>query len=120
MNTTSRSPPPKNHTWAFTATTNEQASCLALAMTAISDATCQPLESASCTFLTAATVATLPTMCKRPLRRCHPARHRTGRHTALDGLDHWPSTSKQYWIPKGLPYLTGFVIHCEIVESLAA
>ena len=27
----------------------------------------------------------------------------------------------RYGIPKGLPYLTGFVIHCEIVEeSLAA
>ena len=30
-------------------------------------------------------------------------------------------TSKQYGIPRGLPYLTGFVIHCEIAqESLAA
>lgn len=34
-------------------------------------------------------------------------------------------TAKQYDIPKGLPYLTGFVIHCEITElsieeSLAA
>ena len=26
-------------------------------------------------------------------------------------------TSKQYGIPRGLPYLTGFVIHCEIVEE---
>ena len=26
-------------------------------------------------------------------------------------------TSKDYGIPRGLPYLTGFVIHCEIVES---
>jgi len=25
--------------------------------------------------------------------------------------------SKDYGIPRGLPYLTGFVIHCEIVES---
>ena len=30
-------------------------------------------------------------------------------------------TSKQYGIPSGMPYLTGFVIHCEIIdESLAA
>jgi len=30
-------------------------------------------------------------------------------------------TAKQYGIPKGLPYLTGFVIHCDICdESLAA
>jgi len=29
--------------------------------------------------------------------------------------------SKVYAIPTGLPYLTGFVIHCQIVEeSLAA
>ena len=30
-------------------------------------------------------------------------------------------TTKDYGIPRGLPYLTGFVIHCEIAEeSLAA
>ena len=27
------------------------------------------------------------------------------------------STSKQYGIPKGLPYLTGFVIHCEVTDE---
>jgi len=26
-------------------------------------------------------------------------------------------TSKQHGIPKGLPYLMGFVIHCEITED---
>jgi hypothetical protein len=26
-------------------------------------------------------------------------------------------TSKEYGIPRGLPYLTGFVIHCGIVEE---
>jgi hypothetical protein len=29
-------------------------------------------------------------------------------------------TSKQFGIPKGLPYLTGFVIHSEIVEEAMA
>jgi len=29
-------------------------------------------------------------------------------------------TSRQHGIPKGLPYLTGFVIHCEIVEESLA
>jgi hypothetical protein len=29
-------------------------------------------------------------------------------------------TSKQYGIPRGLPYLTGFLIHCEIAEELLA
>ena len=28
-------------------------------------------------------------------------------------------TSKQYGIPRGLPYLTGFVIHCGIIEETA-
>ena len=26
-------------------------------------------------------------------------------------------TSKDYGIPKGLPYLTGFVIHCEVTDE---
>ena len=29
-------------------------------------------------------------------------------------------TAKQYGIPRGLPYLTGFVVHCEIMEELTA
>jgi hypothetical protein len=29
-------------------------------------------------------------------------------------------TAKDYGIPRGLPYLTGFVIHCEISEELLA
>ena len=108
--------------WGFYGTMNEQAKAAwPLAMAAISDATAEPLESVR-TFL--------------------DSRH--GRHFADDvqnGLyagatladainaatQRWMgwtigrSTSKQYGIPKGLPYLTGFVIHCEIVEeSLAA
>ena len=122
MNTTTPIPATQNDTWGFYGTMNEQAEAAwPLAMTAISDATCQPLESVR-TFL--------------------DSRH--GRHFADDvqnGLhtgatlaeainadtQRWMgwtigrSTRKQYDIPKGLPYLTGFVIHCEIVEeSLAA
>lgn len=126
MNATTQIPASQNDTWGFYGTMNEQAEAAwPLAMTAISDATCQPLESVR-TFL--------------------DSRH--GRHFADDvqnGLytgatlaeainaatQSWMgwtigrSTSKQYGIPKGLPYLTGFVIHCEIMElsveeSLAA
>ena len=122
MNTTTQIPATQNESWGFYGTMNEQADAAwPLAMTAISDATCQPLESVR-TFL--------------------DSRH--GRHFADDvqnGLyegktladainaatQRWMgwtigrSTSKQYDIPKGLPYLTGFVIHCEIIEeSLAA
>ena len=122
MNTTTQIPATQNESWGFYGTMNEQAEAAwPLAMTAISDATCQPLESVR-TFL--------------------DSRH--GRHfaddvqnglyagaTLADAIEQatarwmsWTigrSTSKQYDIPKGLPYLTGFVIHCEIVEeSLAA
>ena len=122
MNATSPSPDTQNDAWGFYGTMNEQADAAwPLAMTAISDATCQPLEL---------------------VRAFLDSRH--GRHFADDvqnGLfagatlsdaieqatQRWMgwtigrSTSKEYGIPKGLPYLTGFVIHCEIVEeSLAA
>ena len=126
MNATTQIPATQNDTWGFYGSMNEQAEAAwPLAMIAISDATYQPLESVR-TFL--------------------DSRH--GRHFADDvqnGLyagatladaiaqatQRWMgwtigrSTSKQYGIPKGLPYLTGFVIHCEITElsieeSLAA
>ena len=122
MNTTTQIPATQNDVWGFWGTLNEHASAAwPLAMTAISDATSQPLES---------------------VRAFLDSRH--GRHFADDvqnGLyegkaladainaatQRWmgwaigSQTSKQYGIPRGLPYLTGFVIHCEIVEeSLAA
>ncbi len=118
MNATTQIPATQNDAWGFYGTMNEQADAAwSLAMTAISDATCQPLES---------------------VRSFLDSRH--GRHFADDvqnGLfagatlsdaieqatQRWMgwtigrSTSKQYGIPKGLPYLTGFVIHCEIIEE---
>jgi hypothetical protein len=126
MNATTPISATQNDTWGFYGTMNEQAEAAwPLAMTAISDATCQPLES---------------------VRAFLDSRH--GRHFADDvqnGLyagaplvdaieqatQRWMGwtigrqTAKQYDIPKGLPYLTGFVIHCEITElsieeSLAA
>ena len=122
MSTNQQIPATQNEAWGFWGTMNEHANAAwPLAMTAISDATSQPLESAR-VFL--------------------DSRH--GRHFADDvqnGLyegkaladainaatQRWMGwtigrqTSKQHGIPRGLPYLTGFVIHCEIVEeSLAA
>ncbi|TMS59837.1 hypothetical protein MW7_000355 [Imbroritus primus] len=122
MTTTQQIPATENDAWGFWGTMNEQASAAwPLAMTAISDATSQPLES---------------------VRIFLDSRH--GRHFADDVLNQlhagraladaihaatqqWMGwrigrqTSKDYGIPRGLPYLTGFVIHCEIAEdSLAA
>ena len=121
MTTTHQIPATHNDAWGFWGTMNEHASAgWPLAMAAISDATSQPLESVR-TFL--------------------DSRH--GRHFADDvrnGLfegkaladainaatQRWMGwtidrqTSKQYGIPRGLPYLTGFVIHCEILEESPA
>ena len=114
-------PATKNEVWGFWGSMNERAEAAwPIAMTAISDATYQPLES---------------------VRAFLDSRH--GRHFADDVLNElhaganlkdaihaatqrwmgWTigrQTSKQYGIPKGLPYLTGFVIHCEIVEEALA
>lgn len=119
--TTTHIPATQNETWGFWGTMNDQAAAAwPIAMTAISDATNQPLES---------------------VRIFLDSRH--GRHFADDVLNalhagsdlpdaihaatqRWMGwtigrlTSKQHGIPKGLPYLTGFVIHCEIIEESLA
>ena len=121
MTTTKQIPTSQNEAWGFCGTMNDDAQAAwPIAITAISDATCQPLES---------------------VRLFLDSRH--GRHFADDVLNdlhagsnlqeaihaatqRWMGwtigrlTSKQHGIPKGLPYLTGFVIHCEIVEEAMA
>lgn len=111
-------PASRNEPWGFWGTMNEHAEAAwPLAMTTISEATGQPLES---------------------VRAFLDSRH--GRHFADDVLNqtyaglaladaikaatrqwmNWTigrQTSKDFGIPRGLPYLTGFVIHCEIIEE---
>ena len=118
MTTTNTIPATQNDAWGFWGTMNDDAQAAwPIAMTAISDATCQPLES---------------------VRLFLDSRH--GRHFADDVLNEmlrgdnikqaidaavtrWMGwtisghTSKDYGIPKGLPYLTGFVIHCEVTDE---
>ena len=114
-------PKPTVTDWGFWGTMNEHAAVAwPIAMTAISDATYQPLES---------------------VRLFLDSRH--GRHFAddvLNGMHHGLSVfdaiqaatqswmdwtidrhaSRNYGIPKGMPYLTGFVIHCEICDRTVA
>ena len=121
MTTPRQIPATQNECWGFWGSMNENASAAwPIAMSAISDATCQPLESVR-TFL--------------------DSRH--GRHFADDVLNQlftgngveqairaavarwmgWTigsQTSKDYGIPRGLPYLTGFVIHCEVTDEVFA
>ena len=121
MTTQQTIPATQNEDWGFWGTMNEQAAVAwPLAMTAISIATNQPLES---------------------VRLFLDSRH--GRHfadevqnglyqgqtlqAAIDAAtQQWMGwtigrqTSKDYGIPRGLPYLTGFVIHCEINDEIQA
>lgn len=121
MNATRQFPATQNEAWGFWGMMNEHArAAWPLAMTAIWAATNQPLES---------------------VRIFLDSRH--GRHFADDvqnGLHEgktladainaatgrwmgWTigrQTAKQYGIPRGLQYLTAFVIHCEIVEDALA
>lgn len=117
MSDTTRLPDSQNESWGFWSTMGEHAlAAWPLAMTAVSDATQQPFES---------------------VRAFLDSRH--GRHFADDvrnemlkgraladairaAAERWQGwtigrlTARDYGIPRGLPYLTGFVIHCEIAE----
>ena len=111
-------PATENDAWGFYGSMNDDAEVAwPLAMTAISDATGKPPEL---------------------VRLFLDSRH--GRYFSDDVRNHmlvdkgieqaiqgavapwmgWTinlQTSKQYGIPRGLPLLTGFVIHCEVTEE---
>ena len=111
-------PATQNESWGFWGAMEEDAAAAwPLAMTAILHATNEPVES---------------------VRVFLDSRH--GRHFADDvhnqlhagkaladainaATQRWMAwkigrmTNRDYGIPRGLPYLTGFVIHCEIIEE---
>ena len=122
MTTTQQIPATQNDAWGFWGTMNEQA-CAAwpLAMTAISDATGQPHECVRI-FLDSRYGRHFADDVQNGLYRGLPLQDAINAATQQwMGWTIGRQTSKQYGIPHGLPYLTGFVIHCEIIdESLAA
>jgi len=119
--TTTAIPTSQNQEWGYWGTLNEHApAAWPLAMTAIADATHESFDA---------------------VRVFLDSRH--GRHFADDvqnglyrGLaleeairaatQRWMGwtigrqTSRDYGIPRGLPYLTGFVMHCEITDEALA
>ena len=120
MNTSTNIPATENESWGYWATMQEEApAAWAVALPAIATIT-------GCEFDAA--------------RAFLDSRH--GRHFADEVRNHllkgkaladainaaitewmgWTigrQTSKQYGIPRGLPYLTGFVTHCGIIEEAA-
>ena len=121
MNTNTQIPTTQNDAWGFWGTMDEHAAAAwPIAMTAIAQATGTDLD---------ATRIFLDSRHGRHfaddvLNRMHPGQ------VLADAIDaattQWMTwsigrqTAKEHGIPRGLPYLTGFVMHCEITEELAA
>ena len=118
MTTQQAIPVSQNKVFGYFGTMNEQADAAwPIAMTAISDATYQPLESVRL-FLDSRHGRHLADDVRNELLRGHTIQQAIDATVARwMGWSIGRQTSKQFDIPKGLPYLTGFVIHCEIVEA---
>ena len=121
MSTTRQIPATQNETWGFWGTMNEDASAAwPLAMAAIADATGEPLESVRI-FLDSSHGRHFADEVRNGLHEEQTLADAI--HAATQRWMDWKigrQTSKQHGIPQGLPYLTGFVIHCAIVEESLA
>ncbi len=89
-------------------------------MTAISDATCQSLESVRI-FLDSRHGRHFADDVLNEMLRGHTIQQAIGAAvTRWMGWTIGRQTRKDYGIPNGLPYLTGFVIHCEVTDEAFA
>lgn len=110
-------PVTRNEAWGFSGVMTELLNAAwPLAMTTIANATLQPLEAVR-SFLDSRFGRHFGNDVYNAL--CEGQALQSAIHHTTQRWMHWPigqRVSKQYGIPKGLPYLTGFVIHCEVVE----
>jgi len=118
MNTSQQLPATQNDAWGFWGTMNEQAdTAWPLAMAAIANATGESLESVRI-FLDSRHGRHFADDVQNGL-----ARGKTLHDAIKAATGQWMGwtigrqTSKDYGIPRDLPYLTGFVIHCEITDE---
>ena len=120
MNTTTHIPATQNKDWGFWGTMNEHAAAWPMAMAAIADATGEDFDEVRA-FLDSrhgrhyADEVQNGLYAGKPLKDAIDAATQKWMGWMIDR-----QTSKQYGIPRGLPYLTGLVIHCGIVEELLA
>jgi len=121
MNATTQIPAPTVTDWGFWGEMNERAQAAwPIAMTAISDATGQPLESVRA-FLDSRHGRHFADSVQNGLYQGLTLEAAIATTTqAWMGWTIGRATSRDYGIPKGLPYLLGFVIHCEIAEEALA
>ena len=114
-------PATRNEAWGFWGTMDAHAQAAwPIAMNAISDATGQPFEAVR-TFLDSRHGRHFADDVQNALyqgQSLHDAIHAATRRWMEWSIGR--RTSKDHGIPRGLPYLTGFVIHCEIVEEEVA
>jgi len=122
MNTTQEIPVTRNEAWGFWGTMDAHAqTAWPIAMNAIAAATGQPLEAVRA-FLDSRFGRHFADEVLKHMHAGHALHDAI--HAATRQWMGWTigrRTSRDYGIPCGLPYLTGFVIHCAITdESLAA
>ncbi len=120
MNSSQQIPATRNDAWGFWGAMDERAdTAWPLAMTAISDVTGESLESV---FLDSRHGRHFADDVQNGLARGQTLHDAINAATAQwMGWVIGRHTNKEYGIPRGLPYLTGFVIHCEITDpSMAA
>lgn len=121
MTTAHPMPATQNDAWGFFGTMDQHAAAAwPLAMTAISNATHQHLDSVRI-FLDSRHGRHFADDVQNGLFEGKPLQDAINAATARwMGWTIGRQTSKDYGIPRGLPYLTGFVIHSEITDEMAA